>query len=244
MYADFFAELRDFVIESKVASPTEIRGCTSSEIVALQARLSSPLPKALHECLLQFGTQSGDVMDGDLFGVAGINEAYEVAEEIATDELRSELSLGRLLPILQHHGYQFHYLPADRSDDPGVWLFREGNQQPVKCSPSLTAWFREIAINAVEQRPWNDEICREIASHRENWTSRKQVIDTYQREAARLRQDLLERQNDLDQLRGKISGPLEFQRIWNAEVRSTQLFNDLIGENKRIPWGWTHPRDA
>ena len=244
MYAAFMTQLSRFLIDAGIATVDTIRGCTDSEVRELERQLSIQFPAAMAECLRQMGHACGDLLDGDVLGIGAFNDAREVAVEIAI-EVDSPWRLpDHVIPFLQHQGYEFLFLYSNAGDDPPVWLYIETEPEPKEWAISFTAWLRESAIGAIEGKPWNDEVCREITQHRDDWMARKATLDEYDNEARQIRKSLIARVTQTDRNRGRVTGPIEMQEIWNREFRSTDLYRKLIAEGKRIPWGWDNPSDA
>ena len=244
MYAEFITELRDFMVDAGIATDDTIRGCTDSDITELERRLSVRLPAAMAECLRQMGHACGHLMDGDAFGVNAFDDSREVAQEITTEPKSPWRLPHDVIPFLQHQGYEFLFVYTNAGADPPVWLYIETEPEPKRWGLSFTAWLRESAIGAIEGKPWNDEVCREIRLHRDNWMTRKKTLDEYDDEANRIRQSLIARLIQSDLERGRITGPTEIQQMWNREFPDTDLYRRLIAEKKRIPWGWVNPSDA
>ncbi|MEZ6040891.1 MAG: SMI1/KNR4 family protein [Planctomycetaceae bacterium] len=244
MYAAFMSELCRFMIDAEIATDETIRGCTDAELRQLEQQLSISLPISMAECLRQIGHACGRLMDGDLFGA----DAFEGAREVAVELTAAKDSPWRLpehmIPYLQHQGYEFLFVDPHAGDDPPVWLYVETEPEPKEWAPSFTAWLREAAISAVECKPWNEEVCREISLHRDDWTSRRKTLDEYDSEAGQIRRSLIARLSQRDRELGRITGPIEFQEIWNREFPQSELCRKLNTEGKRIPWGWISPREA
>ncbi|MCU0713904.1 MAG: SMI1/KNR4 family protein [Pirellula sp.] len=244
MYADFMADLVRFLVNSGIATAETVRGCTSTEITQLERQLSLHLPLALAECLIAMGHACGHLKNGDAFSVVAFNDAHEVALGL-TSKADSPWRLpGNAIPFIHHQGYEFLFVYADTGDDPPVWLYIETDTEPKQQSLSFTAWLRESAIAAIEGKPWNDEVCREISLHRDNWIERKKKLDEYDIAASKIRHSLIARLILSDRERGRITGPTEIQEIWNLEFPKTELYGQLVSERKRIPWGWVNPMDA
>ncbi len=221
-----------------------IRGCTDAEVRELERQLSIRFPAAMSECLHQMGHECGDLFDGDAFGIGAFNDALEVAVKVTTEVDSPWRLADNVIPFLQHQGYEFLFLYSNAGDDPPVWLYIETEPEPKQVGLTFTAWLRESAIGSIEGKPWNNEVCREIRLHRDDWIARKKTLDEYTAEANRIRLSLIRRLIQVDRDRGRITGPNEMQQIWNREVRNTDLGRKLIAEGKRIPWGWFNPSDA
>ncbi len=244
MYAHFMADLVRFMVDSGIATVETVRGCTPAEIIQLERQLSVRLPLALAEYLIGMGHACGHLTDNDAFGIESLNDAREVALEI-TSEANSPWRLpSNAIPFLHHQGYEFLFVYASDDDDPPVWLYVETEKEPKQISLSFTAWLRESAIAAIEGKPWNDEVCREISLHRDNWIERKKKLEEYDTAASKLRHSLIARLILRDRERGRITGPIELQEMWYLEFPKTELYGKLVSERKRIPWGWINPRDA
>jgi hypothetical protein len=245
MYARFIADLCRFMLDSGIAVAGDLRGCARAEIAVLENRIGVRLPEAFTEYLLAMGNGCGSLMQGDEFGIEGVEVAERVASEITTESDCAWKPARRMLPFRQHHGYTFTFFYTDEDgNDPPVWAYMEAEPGPREWSPSFTCWLRECAIECIEGKPWNDEVCREIGLHRDDWLERKAVLDRYDSEANRFRQELSERVVSNDRKRGRITTPSEFQELWNREFRTTDLCGTLVKEGKRIPWGWINPSDA
>ena len=244
MYADFMADIIRFIVDSGIATVETVRGCTPAEIIQLERQLSVRLPLALAECLIAMGHACGNLTDNDAFGIASFKDARDVALEI-TSEADSPWRLPcNAIPFLHHQCYEFLFVYANAEDDPPVWLYLEKDKEPKQLSLSFTAWLRETAIAAIEGKPWNDEVCREIRLHRDSWIVRKKKLDEYDTAASKIRHSLVARLILSDRERGRITGPIEMQEIWNLEFPKTELYSKLVSERKRIPRGWVNPREA
>jgi hypothetical protein len=244
MYAEFMAELCRFMIDARIATAETIRGCSDSEIAEVQRQLSTGFPRAVVEWLRHMGHACGNLMDGDAFGLNSFAAARAVAREITSEPDAPWRLPDQAIPLLQHQGYEFLFLYANSDDDPPVWLYLETEPEPRQWALSFTAWLRESAIDAVEHKPWNDEVCREIGLHRDDWTARKRTLDQYDNEARLLRRSLIARLIQNDRKRRRITGPTEMQQVWNRQFRDTDLYRKLMSEQKRVPWGWINPNDA
>lgn len=243
MYAAFMTEVGRFMLDSGIATADSFRGCTDAEITQLEHQLSVCLPVALAECLREMGHACGRLTDGDHFGIEAFKDARKVALEITTEDSPWRLP-DNVIPFLQHQGYEFLFVYANAGDDPPVWLYIETEPEPKQWGLSFTTWLRETAIDAVERKPWNDEVCREIRLHRDDWMARKRMLDEYDSEANQIRQALIARLIQSDPERGRITGPTEIQQIWSREFPVTDLCRKLMREGKRIPWGWVDPSEA
>jgi hypothetical protein len=244
MYSAFMTELCDFMVDAGIATADACRGCSEVEIEQLERRLSLPLPAAMLECLRRLGHACGHLMDGDKFGLSAFEEAREVAQEITAKPHSPWRLPDRVIPFVQHHGYEFLFVHGSAGDDPPVWLYVETEPTAREVRPSFTAWLRESALEAVEIEPWHDEVCREMRLHRDDWMARKKTLDEYNEEANQIRQSLMNLLMQSDRERGKITGPTEFQQIWNREFPNTDLFRKLTAQQKRVPWCWINPKDA
>ncbi|QDU11063.1 SMI1/KNR4 family protein [Gimesia aquarii] len=244
MYVEFMSTISQYLIDTGISTADNIRGCTESEIDHFQRRISQNLPLAFIACLHEFGHKCGHLMDGDAFGIAGFDVAREVALELTKKQDSPWQLPENVIPFQEHQGYQFLFFYTDDGNDPSVWHYLEEDSEPTHSVPSFTAWLRESAINVIESKPWNDEICREIRLHRDNWIDRKKMLDEYHQEASQIRRSLIARLVQSDIERDRITGPLEMQQIWNQEFPETELYQKLVAEQKRIPWGWTDHRDA
>lgn len=244
MYSAFMTDLCDFMVDAGIAAPDACRGCSDVEIEQLERKLSFRLPAAMSECLRRLGHACGQFMDGDAFGLSAFDEAHEVAQEITAKPDSPWRLPDQAIPFLQHHGYEFLFIQSNAGDDPPVWLYVETEPVAREVGASFTAWLRESALGTVERKPWNDEVCREIGLHRDDWLARKKILDEYDEETSQIRQSLTDRLVQSDRERGQITGPKEYQQIWNREFPNTDLFRKLTAERKRIPWNWVNPRDA
>ncbi len=232
------------MVDAGIATPDTIRGCTDSEIAELERQLSVRLPAAMAECLRQMGQECGHLADGDAIGLHAFDAARQVAQEITTEPDSPWRLPDDVIPFLEHQGYEFLFVHANAGDDPPVWLYIETEREPKQWGVSFTVWLRETAIWAVEGKPWNDEVCREIGLHRDNWIARKKTLDEFDHEVHQIRQSLVSRIKQSDHARGSVTGPTEIQQIWNREFPECDLYRRLMAERKRIPWGWVNPRDA
>jgi hypothetical protein len=244
MYDDFILEIATFMVEAGIATSSTLLGCTEREIEELQSSHPGKLPASFTAFLRKMGYSAGEFMQDCAIGINTWDENHQVADALTADPRCQWRFANTILPISQYQTFQLLFIDASQGDDPEVLHYMEGHSRPVVVGPTFTSWLRECVLGDVESKPWNDEICREIWEHRENWMERKRVIDHYEAQVNAMRSELVQRVAAADVKRGRITGPLQFQALWNREIEATDIYQTLLQERKRVPWGWLSLEDA
>jgi hypothetical protein len=114
---------------------------TAQEVGALERKLGLTFPAAYKAFLLILGGDGGP----DFTGFDCTIHHLPVLREWAAELLRGSGSPfelpERTVVFLMNQGYYFVYFVADeRSEDPPVFDYLEGNSKPEKKADSLSAW--------------------------------------------------------------------------------------------------------
>ena len=243
MYADFMSEVAEFLINAQLATPETLVGYSDVEIADMESCHRGSFPCAYVMFLKAMGYSAGNVYDLNI-GSKGWDDAHQFAEGMASDRLCPFKLTPTMVPISQHEGYHLRFFDNLDGDDPKIYSYLEGDGSPSISWPTFTCFIREAAISAAEHSPWLNEILREISAHRERWMQRKAVLDQYSKETSAIRVELQQRVAEFDAVRHEITGPTEFQALWNVEIQKHDVYRVLLGEGKRIPWGWLTPKQA
>jgi len=137
------ATIRDSVeklVSAGLASRGQITGCSDTEIQQLESSGGAELPKAYKEFLKTMGQGAGDFLVGtDLF-LPKLPKLRSWAEAL----LQRTNSPYRLSPdifvFLVHQGYQFLFFHLNQGEDPEVFHFEEGEEQPRMVFRHFTVW--------------------------------------------------------------------------------------------------------
>lgn len=115
------------IIDSGLASETELCGCTDAEIADLESRLGLRLPQRYREFLRKAGRGAGRLFRGtDVFYPALLN-LQGWATELVAEEGGPFVLPADAIVIGMHQGYEFLFIRAGEGDDPAVYRFVEGH---------------------------------------------------------------------------------------------------------------------
>ena len=122
-----FDEIVEKVIEMRLATPTELIGCTAEEIEEIKAHQNvKRLPEVYLEFLRKMGKEAGRFLDVDFF-YPGLLKMKLEAQEILQDTAPSQQLPDDAFVLYAHHGYEFIYFLTETAlDDPPIYHYLEG----------------------------------------------------------------------------------------------------------------------
>ena len=148
MFSPIVTNIRMILLESGLAEPNDVQGCTQAEIAEIEARTSMSLPSVYHKFLLQVGRRAGLFYEGSDMFYPRVLELREAA-----CELLQEAHNNFVLPIdafvfFMHQGYQFMYFRVVAGDDdPPIYNYIEGDTMPKQAYESFSGFVK----NSVEE---------------------------------------------------------------------------------------------
>ena len=140
----FITELYKKLINSKLAKPTEVKGCSIDEINFLESKIGLKLQEIYKKFLLKFGRGAGEFFLGTDIFFDTIPDLREMAEELLEeDEGHYNLSSNAFV-FSMHQGYQFMFFDlSNYKDDPTVFYYMEGMKRPKKKYDHFSDFLRE-----------------------------------------------------------------------------------------------------
>lgn len=117
-------EVINKLIDSGIAKPAEIRGCSEEEIDNLERQMAIKLPKVYREFLLRIGRQAGSFFEGThlLLG-QGLTGFKELLRKLLAENGNHMTLPTAAFVFLSHQDYQFNYFLLTDGDDPPVYFY-------------------------------------------------------------------------------------------------------------------------
>jgi hypothetical protein len=147
------AVLRDVarkLVESGIASPQLLQGCSTAELDALEKQAGVKLPRAYREFLATMGKSAGEFLCGSDFLYADLPPLRAIAEELVS-ESEVPLALDPADFVFQmHQGYTFLFFRCEVSDDPPVYLFVDDRTSFERVTESFSSWLMLAADDEIE----------------------------------------------------------------------------------------------
>ncbi len=91
----------------------------------------APLPEAYREFLLQMGRAAGSLFQGTDVLYPELLGLKAAAQEILAEGGSLKSLEDDAVVVAMNQGYQFAYIRAAEGDDPPVYFYSEGEQEPV-----------------------------------------------------------------------------------------------------------------
>src|SRR5262249_22971010 len=103
---DFIRQGLKRLLESGLAKPNLVRGCSEDELKQVESTLQIILPAAYREFLTTFGKQAGEFLVGTDFLFPKLLELRNIAEELLKS-CSNPFDLSKTAFVFaSHHGYQ------------------------------------------------------------------------------------------------------------------------------------------
>jgi hypothetical protein len=145
------------LIQDRLAEPSEVKPMSESQVHELEESLGHHLPLAYRIFLLNAGQGAGHLWQGTDFTYPELLELRSAAEGL----LEQDNQLVKLDPtdtvFYMHQGYVFLVLRG-LSDDPPVYLYREGTGRLIPVASEFSSWLLSEVDD--EAKRW-----REISGH-------------------------------------------------------------------------------
>ncbi len=218
-----------------------IRGSTESEIEEVEQQIGKKLPAALKAWYRVAGAVPPYLNDHDAdFSLEDLKRAQETAVDLVQGEDCDWELTDAILPFSQRMGGQFLFVDTSKGNvnDPPVFLYVENEAQPYPSSAAFTCSIREKWLIWLDFPKRNKEVVNQIGLFRENWMSRKRIIDTLRAQVLQLRNQLIETIHQEDLGRDVVSGPRIFQERWLQAISSSEIKQKLLSEGLEIPFNW------
>src|SRR5262245_6485897 len=119
---------------------TTFVGFEEAEVAAAEARLGLRFPAVFREFLLRMGRRHGDLFCGSDLASLEQLEGFKVeARDLMSQAGVDAAVLDRAVVFLWHQGYEFVYFVADGGEDAPVWLYVEGESEPMVAADSFAS---------------------------------------------------------------------------------------------------------
>jgi hypothetical protein len=147
----FVDKIARSLLLAKLASPAEIRGCTSEEVDTVERREAVKLPTLYKEFLLKMGKGAGQFLKGTDIFYEHLPRLRGWAEE-SLRESNSSFQLSKSFFVFgSHQGYEFMLLELrPNNEDPPVWIYSEGAKIPVQKWPGFSMYLQAVCVETVK----------------------------------------------------------------------------------------------
>ena len=136
-------EIISALVEKKISSTQDIKGCSESEIAGIEEFCHAKLPSQYRDFLLAIGHSGGKLFQGtDIYyrNLVGLQDAAkDLLKENGED---FDIPLDAFV-FLMHQGYEFDYFRLSEGDDPPVYQYVEGHGEPQIAWKSFSKFLSE-----------------------------------------------------------------------------------------------------
>jgi hypothetical protein len=149
---DAVAAAVERIREGGLAGERPLEGLGEAEIREVARRQgAAALPAVYGRFLGRLGRSAGDFLRGSDFLYPDLLPLKDYARELLEeDEAASALGPEHFV-FLMHQGYQFLYFDATEAEDPPVYLYLEGEGEPVQVADSFSAWLETAVEEEIEE---------------------------------------------------------------------------------------------
>ena len=124
-----------------------LEGCSESELKEIEAIAEAKLPEEYRTFMAVLGRFAGDFLSGSDYLYPDVLKVKKYAEELL-EESEVKVTIPKTaFPFFMHQGYLFMYFDCASGDNPPVWRFMEGYDEPLKIADSFSEWLQD-AISA------------------------------------------------------------------------------------------------
>ncbi|UOF16273.1 SMI1/KNR4 family protein [Lysobacter capsici] len=123
-------ELISLLTREKICTPLQIRGCSSTEVSALEKRIGYALPDSYREFLLAMGWGAGDFLRGTDIFYPHLESLRGEAEALLKENSTKLPSPDESFIFSMHQGYEFNFFVVNGHNDPPIWQYIEGDTSP------------------------------------------------------------------------------------------------------------------
>jgi len=126
-------------IETGIATPDTIRGCSEEELLEIEEFFNLKLPGAYKDYMRKFGKASGAFLEECGIYYPNMLRNRERAETLLNNNTDYKLKDSDLV-IITRYGYEFYFFDTeDGNPDPPVYRYRENRDEPVLLADSFKA---------------------------------------------------------------------------------------------------------
>lgn len=105
--------------------------CSENEIQALEAQIGHPLPIAYKQAFLApMGNGAGIFLQGEDCFYAQLLALQTWAQELLEEEAFPQVLPADAFVFWMHQGYQFGFFRLSEGDNPPIYYFEEGQEEP------------------------------------------------------------------------------------------------------------------
>lgn len=134
------------IVDSGLAAPNALLGCTHAELDQLSQKLGAPLPEAYRQFLQLAGKGAGQFMQGSDFLQPVIADLQPRARALLAKNGVALFLTSSDIVFLMHQGYEFLFMRPASDKDPAVWAFTEDDDTPTQVYAHFSAWLAQ-AVN-------------------------------------------------------------------------------------------------
>jgi SMI1 / KNR4 family (SUKH-1) len=139
-YKDQAQSIYKRLIESRWATPSQIKGCTEEEIIFLEHKYNIKLPESYKLFLRMLGHGHGYIMeDVDILYERILNETEYVNTRVFTEENKPSMLPVNIFVFASRYGEQFLFFDTDldEEDPPYYYYYWEDGEEIVKYNESM-----------------------------------------------------------------------------------------------------------
>jgi hypothetical protein len=134
------------LINGKIATREQIKGCSEKDIEELEKEFKLKLPNAYKTFLKLIGLGGGKFWSSERFHYRQLFLIPKIVENIIRDEdlknVLVELPADTFV-FLVHHDYEFFFFCTNEGEDPPVYYYLEHETQYVKFADSFSLFIDE-----------------------------------------------------------------------------------------------------
>jgi hypothetical protein len=128
------------LINAGIASAITLKGCSETDVSAIENAQNVTLPEQYRRFLLRMGRTAGEFLVGTDFLLRELPGLRRNAE-ILLQQCRTDFSLStKDFVFAVHQGTVFLFFSTQDSFDPPVLRFMEGEQRPTTVADSFSQW--------------------------------------------------------------------------------------------------------
>ena len=153
MTSDITDNIRDAVErlqESTLVDKSSISGCSDDKIRDIEQTANGPLPAAYKEFLRQMGVSAGDFLRGDDLFYPDMIDLTEGVRELMAESGVADKLPDSAFAFAGHHDYVYLYFDTAAGEDPPVYRYVEGDEEPEQVFDSFSAWFHASVDDEIE----------------------------------------------------------------------------------------------
>ncbi len=145
-----FSDVIRALVDSGAATPSDIVGCSDSDVDRLETSLGVSLPRVYREFLKTMGRSAGRLFVGTDVFYAKVGELKTWAEEMLQESSSSACLPEDSVVFLMHQGYVFCFFRTSEGDDPPVYRVLEGGAIPERPWESFTEFLMQSVQDCID----------------------------------------------------------------------------------------------